>query len=113
MELKKIYKDAIRFGLQVDFVNKDTLKIYSKKYLFDSWLVVLEDDCIKLLHQNKFGADRKKCRYHLQKQIKPNNWKWVVKKIVDHNNYIAHRKNINMVDRVLGKYNNNNKKYAY
>lgn len=105
MELKKIFKDAKKHGLEVEFLNSYTLKIYSKKYLFDSWLVVSDEKKITLYHQNRFGADSNKCRYHIQTSVKKHNWSWITKKIIDHNNFVINHKYVNKVDKILNKYN--------
>ncbi|MEG0908742.1 MAG: hypothetical protein RSH78_00065 [Bacilli bacterium] len=108
MELKKIYRYAHKYGLEVEFVNEDMLKLYSKKYDFDSWLICCENGKLQLLHKNRYGSDKNKCRYHLQKEVKTHNWKWLLQKIKDHNNYTVKykwAKNTNMVDKILGEYN--------
>lgn len=110
MELKKIYRNAHKYGLEVEFVNTDVLKVYSKKYVFDSWLISYNQGKLQLLHMNKHGADRNKCRYHLQKEVKAHNWKWLLQKIQDHNRYTVKykwTKDMNMVDRLLQEHNKN------
>ena len=49
----KIEKHAHEFNIQADRLDTHTIKLHSPKYAFDSWLVVLEDEKLRLLHLSK------------------------------------------------------------
>lgn len=98
-----LQKKAKNYNLKAEFLNENTLKIYSPKFFFDSWLIKETDESIELWHQSK-KANIKKCSYHLQAVIEKKYKIRALQKINSHNNYIAFHKNknkINLVDRVL------------
>lgn len=102
----KIEKHAHEFNIQADRLDTHTIKLHSPKYAFDSWLVVLEDEKLRLLHLSKKRYN-KKCSYHLQREIYYKNWMWILESVSSHNEYtITHKWNAreNMVDRVMRKY---------
>lgn len=105
--LSKIKNRAKKYGLVAEYVGVDTLKVHSKKYAFDSWLVKEQKDCIELWHLNKaFG--NQKCTYHLQKRLEKDKWKWILQRINSHNRYstrFVSKHQGNLVDRVLAKHN--------
>lgn len=95
---------AKKYDLVAEYLTEDTLKIYSPKFFFDSWLVKETEEEIELWHMSKKNNLRK-CSYHLQSTHPKSNKKSVLKKIKDHNNYVAYHKGkrrLNLVDRVLG-----------
>lgn len=98
-------RKAERYDLIADYVNENTLKVYSPKFYFDNWLIKETEEGIELWHLNK-KANIKKCTYHLQKIFDKRNKIRVLQKIESHNNYIAFYKNrnkVNLVDRLLGQ----------
>lgn len=100
-----IKKNANKYNLVAEYVRKDTLKVYSPKYDFDSWLVVETEEEIQLLHLSKNGGI-KKCSYHLHATIRKRNSIRVLQRINTHNRYVAFHKKYNktnLVDRVLAK----------
>lgn len=102
----KIEEHAHRYNIQADRLNEHTIKLHSPKYVFDSWLVMLEDNKLRLLHLSKKRFN-KKCNYHLQREICPKNWIWILESVNSHNKYTITRKwnaRENMVDRVMRKY---------
>lgn len=102
----KIEKHAHKYNIQADRIDNNTVKLYSPKYLFDSWLVVLEGKKIQLLHLSKKGFQQK-CSYHLQREILARNWVWILETIDNHNKYTITRKwnaRENLVDKVMRKY---------
>lgn len=105
--LEKIKRNAKYYNLKADYVNDYTLKVFSPKFMFDSWLITTNEDDIELWHQSKKN-NIKKCSYHLQTVVPKHCWRKILQKVDKHNNYVAfHKTNnkINLVDRVL-----NNKK---
>lgn len=101
--LEYIKSKAKNYNLVADFLSGDTLKIYSPKFFFDSWLVKDTEEGIELWHMSKKN-NLKKCSYHLQSIIPKKLKLRVLQRINSHNNYIAFYKNrnkINLVDRVL------------
>ena len=101
--LEYLQKKARKYDLVAEFLNEDTLKIYSPKFFFDSWLIRETQEGIELLHQSKKN-NLKKCSYHLQTVIPKKDKIRALQKINSHNKYIAFHKNknkINLVDRVL------------
>lgn len=104
--IQNIEKNAYKYNIKTERLDSKTLKLYSDKYFFDSWLVELDGEILRLKHM-----DRKlrcgKCTYHLQKIIKVKNWIWVLQRINAHNKYVVTRKwnaQENLVDRVLRSY---------
>lgn len=93
-----------KFDLEAERLNDNTLKIYSKKYCFDNWLVVQEKGWLELWHSSKYGT-RNKCYYHLQSTFKNKDKIKIFTTIRDHNEYASfyrRRNKVNLVDRVLG-----------
>ena len=95
-------------------MNDTTLKIYSSKFLFDSWLVELRlsDERLVIYHLNKkmkkINNRYNKCVYHKHGVVKCHNWLWVLQRISSHNRFVVEVKgqnNLNFVDRILSKYN--------
>lgn len=111
--LQNIERNAYKYNIKTERINSYTMKLYSDKYMFDSWLVEKDGDILRLKHMNR-KLRCGKCTYHLQKNIKAKNWRWVLQRINAHNKYVVSRKwnaKENMVDRVMrkykeGKYNN-------
>lgn len=102
----KIEKYAHKFNLQADRIDKYTIKLHSPKYAFDSWLVILEDKKLKLMHLSKKKFNQK-CSYHLQREICAKNWVWILESVNSHNKYTITRKwnaRENLVDRVMRNY---------
>lgn len=91
------------YDLVAEYLSEDTLKLYSPKFFFDSWLIKETEEGIELWHMSKKN-NIKKCSYHLQSVHSKRNKTRALKKIRDHNNYVAFHKGerrINLVDRVL------------
>lgn len=104
-DLVYLKKHCHKFDLKAEFVNEDTLKVYSPKFFFDSWLIKDRGEDIQLLHMSK-KCNLKKCSYHSQMIVKRENKILLLKKIREHNEYVAFYKKynkINLVDRVLKK----------
>ena len=102
----KIEKYAYRFKIQANRLDENTIKLHSPRYAFDSWLVVLEGEKLRLLHMSKKYCN-KKCSYHLQREICKHNWIWILENVNSHNKYTVTRKwnaRENMVDRVMRNY---------
>lgn len=107
--MEKILSNAKKFKLEAKVVNDTTLSIYSRKYIFDSWLIRQEGENLVLLHLTKsLRCNRSfKCTYHFQKRVHEKNWVWLMQYINKHNKYVINKKkNIkgNLVDDVLKKY---------
>ena len=94
-----------KFQLESEYVNDNTLIVYSKKYTFDSWLITKEsEDMFCLWHLNKKSNNTSKCMYHLQCRAKRKNKQKVMYEIYKHNKRkVLGRKNkpTNLVDKVL------------
>lgn len=105
-DLEYIKRKASKYNLKADYLNKETLKLYSPKFYFDSWLIKInEEGEIELWHMSKKN-NLKKCSYHLQAVVSSKNKIRALQKINSHNKYVAFHKNknkINLVDRVLAK----------
>ena len=102
----KIEKNAHKYNIKADRIDKNTIKLHSPKYAFDSWLVELEDDKLRLLHLSKKYMNNK-CSYHLQREIYHRNWIWILESVDSHNKYtVTHKWNAreNLVDRVMRNY---------
>lgn len=102
-ELVFLSRMARRYDLQAEFINEDQLKISSKKYDFDAWIIEVVEDELHLWHKTKRNFENK-CRYHLHKVVKKRNKRDLLIEIAKHNRYVAfykHRNKVNMVDRVL------------
>lgn len=104
-DLAYIKYKARNYNLVAEYVNEETLKVYSPKFFFDSWLVKDTEEGIELWHMSKKN-NIKKCSYHLQSVI-PKKYKIrALQRINSHNKYVAFYKNrnrVNLVDRVLSK----------
>ena len=103
--LNIIKSKAKQYRLEAEFLNKDTLKIYSKKYNFDSWLIKENKDTIQLFHMSK-KHNLKKCSYHLQREVEKYEGIYLLENISDHNRYQAFFKGFNktnLVDRILNR----------
>lgn len=104
--LDKIKNNAYKYNLKIEYINNDTLKVYSEKYAFDSWLIKEGKYDLEILHLNKaFG--NKKCTYHTQARVKKHNWLWTLQRIQSHNKFVGNhnKKRIygNLVDIVLNR----------
>lgn len=102
----KIEKNAKRFNIQTSRLDKHAVKLFSQKYAFDSWLVILDGNKLKLMHMSKRRCNQK-CVYHLQREICAKNWLWILESINSHNKYTITRKwnaRENLVDRVMRNY---------
>lgn len=105
--LQNIERESKKYGIRTSRIDRYTLKLYSKKYLFDSWLVVKDKDNLELHHMNRRVRGSGKLQYHLQANIKCTNWIWVLQRISSHNRYVVSRKwnaRENIVDVVMKKY---------
>ena len=101
--LDKIKNNAYVFKLEIDYVAYDTLKVYSKKYNFDSWIIKETDEEIELYHLNKAFGNRN-CTYHLHATFRKYKWFWTLQRINSHNLYMTKyisKKPCNLVDRVM------------
>ena len=99
--IDKIEKNAHKFKLTTNRINATMIKVYSSKFMFDSWIVEQQGFKLKLLHMSKKGIGTK-CSYHLQRQVNIKNWKWVLETIVSHNKFVMTQKwNVreNLVDK--------------
>lgn len=100
-DIEFLKRRAKNYELIAEYVNKDTLKIYSPKFYFDSWLIIETETEIELWHQSK-KCGIKNISYHLQKAMPKHKKIWALQTIKSHNRYIALRKNkVNIVDRLL------------
>ena len=109
--LEKIKDNAYRFNLKAEYVSCYTLKLYSEKYMFDSWLVELTDFGLELKHMNKFIYSHK-LTYHTQRIVAKHKWWWILETIRSHNEYVINKKRsyrCNEIDRVLKDYNESRK----
>lgn len=105
--VESIIKKAPSYGLVAEKLNHNTVKLYSKKYLFDSWLIKVYETKVELLHANK-KRNGGKCSYHKQNSFKIQNYTWALRKIKDHNTFTInkkHYKRTNWVDDVLKRHN--------
>lgn len=102
-DIEWLRRRANRYELIADYVNDYTLKVYSPKYYFDSWLIIETEDSIELWHQSKtFGI--KNVTYHLQKSVPKSKKIWTLQRIKSHNIYVASNRNrVNIVDKLLSK----------
>lgn len=104
--IDKIEKNAHKFKLTTNRINATMIKVYSSKFMFDSWIIEQQGFKLKLLHMSKKGIGTK-CSYHLQRQVNIKNWKWVLETIVSHNKFVMTQKwNVreNLVDKKLRQY---------
>lgn len=91
------------FGLVAEYINENSLKVYSPKFLFDSWMITETEDSIELWHQSK-KCNIRNISYHLQKTVSKKKKVWVLETIVSHNKYVAFgRYKTNIVDRLLSQ----------
>lgn len=93
---------AANYDLTAEYMNDNTLKVYSKKYFFDSWLIVETEEEFELWHQSK-NHRVKGMTYHLQKAVPKHKKIWMLQRINSHNRYVAFHHHINLVDRLLGQ----------
>lgn len=106
--ISKIKSECKRFHLVAEEINHNTLKVYSTKYVFDTWLIKIEYGKVNLYHNSK-KFNNKKCNYHLQKSYKLKNWYWSIQHIDNHNKYVINKKHYKRTDWVtdiLKKHNN-------
>lgn len=102
-DIEWLRRKAERYELIADYVNEDTLKVYSPKYYFDSWLIKETEFEIELWHQSK-ACGMKNISYHLQKAVPKYKKIWVLQRIKSHNRYVAFNKNkVNIVDKLLSQ----------
>ena len=105
--LELMRRRATKFDLVAEYLNKETLKVYSPKYFFDSWLIRENNKTLELWHMSKSRKSNfKKCSYHLQSIVPMSKGVKLLRKIESHNEYTAFHKKykkINLVDRVLCK----------
>lgn len=95
---------AKKYDLVAEYVNDSTLKVYSQKYFFDSWLIVETDDEFELWHQSKRRGVHN-INYHLQKAVPKCKKVWMLQRINSHNRYMAFNYHVNIVDKLLGSSN--------
>ena len=102
-DIEWLRRKAERYELVADYVNEDTLKVYSPKCYFDSWLIKETEFEIELWHQSK-ACGIKNISYHLQKAVPKYKKIWVLQRIKSHNRYVAFNKNkVNIVDKLLSQ----------
>lgn len=102
-DIEWLRRKAERYELVANYVNNDTLKVYSPKFYFDSWLIKETEDEIELWHQSK-ARGIKNMSYHLQKAVPRHKKIWVLQRIKSHNKYVAFNKNkVNIVDKLLSQ----------
>lgn len=101
-DIEWLKRQSSKYGLVADYVNENTLKLYSPKYFFDSWLIKETEDSIELWHQSKNYKNRN-LSYHLQKSLPKYNKIWALQRIKSHNRYAAFYRNnkTNIVDKLL------------
>ncbi|MCI9069954.1 MAG: hypothetical protein HFJ13_07995 [Clostridium sp.] len=101
-DIEWLKRQSEKYELVAEYLNNNTLKVYSPKYLFDSWLIVESEDAIELWHQSKSYKNRN-LSYHLQKSLPKYNKIWALQRIKSHNRYAAFYRNnkINIVDKLL------------
>ena len=103
--LNVIKKKARRYKLEAEFINEYTLKVYSKQFDFDTWLIIETKETIRLMHSSK-KHNNKKCSYHLQREVEKYEGIYLLENISDHNRYQAFFKGFNktnLVDRILNR----------
>lgn len=106
-DLDYLIKKANKYDLVAERLNYNTIKVYSPKYLFDSWLIIEEDSEFELWHRSKRNTTQK-CSYHIQTTVPKRLKTRLLERIDKHNRYVAfykHRNKVNLVDRVLERYN--------
>lgn len=104
-DLDYLIKKSKSYDLVAEYVNENTLKVYSPKFVFDSWLIVEKENDFQLLHMSKKN-NIKKCSYHIHAVVEKHNKIHLLQKIKAHNIYVAFHKRynkVNLVDRVLNK----------
>ena len=104
-DIEWIRQKSKNFGLEAEYLSENSLQLHSKKYAFDSWMVVENDHEMELWHMNKKGGV-KGVTYHLQKSIPKKKKIWVLQRIKRHNEYVAFykkRNSVNRVDMILKK----------
>lgn len=106
LSLKQLKSRAKKYDLKAEFLNRNTLKVYSPKFFFDSWLIKESDEEFEVWHMSKKN-NIQKCSYHLQAKVSKDKGIRTLQKIRSHNKYVAfHKTKTNMVDRVLLKEGN-------
>lgn len=101
-DLDWIIKKGRSYGLTCEKVNDSTLRVYSNKFFFDSWLIEEKEDGFELYHLNK--RKERRCCYHLQKKVKKKDKLWLLQRIHSHNRYVSlykGKKRTNIVDNTL------------
>ena len=112
--LDKIKNKSARFDLVAEQLNHNTLKVYSTKYVFDTWLIKIEDRKVNLYHNSK-KYNNKKCSYHLQNSYNLKNWYWSIQQINSHNQFVINKKHYRRTDwvsDVLKRHNNRLQMYS-
>lgn len=105
--INKIKRECKKFHLIAEEINHNTLKVYSTKYVFDTWLIKIENNKVNLYHNSK-KFNNKKCSYHLQNSYNLKYWYWSLQQIDSHNRFIINRKhykNTDWIGDLLKKHN--------
>ncbi|MFR2314853.1 hypothetical protein [Terrisporobacter sp.] len=106
--LRNIKENAYIYGMKADYINKNTLRLYSINFLYDSWLVEYTEFGLELKHINKSNKNQK-LSYHTQKIYPPYKWKKIFRTITKHNDYVINiKRNFrqNKVEQLLENYTN-------
>lgn len=98
-DIEYLRRKAANHGLIADYVNDNTLKLYSPKFNFDNWLIVETEEEIELWHQSK-ACGIKNISYHLQTILPKAKKIWALQRIKRHNEYTAFYKKRNKVNKV-------------
>lgn len=102
-DIEWLRKKAKYYDLVAEYVDENTLKVYSPKFYFDSWLIRETENHIELWHMTK-NKTIKNISYHLQKKLDKDKKIWALQRIKSHNKHVAFNKyKTNMVDFVLGQ----------
>lgn len=101
-DIEWIRRKAGAYELCAEYINDYTLKVYSKKYAFDSWLIKETETQMELWHLSK--RTNGNISYHLQKAVPKYKKIWTLQRIKSHNRYKAFNYHVNIVDKVLGQY---------
>ena len=94
------------YDLEVGILNDTMLKVFSKQFAFDDWLIEIDDKKkeIILWHFSKKQNYTGKCSYHIQRVFNYNEKYKVLKTIIEHSKFKAFKKyKINLVDKILCK----------
>lgn len=98
--LKKIYDNSHKYGICSEYIANDTLRLYTKNYIYDTWLLEKRNDFLILKHSKPTRKNNHKNIYHFQRKIKDKKWYFVLDTIKNHNHFEIYKKNNSNLKRI-------------